>query len=384
MARLGRTWILQGLYLLGSGAVAAAGFVLFAAGGFFNVPEAVVNEFLLTVAVHVFAVTAGVFGADRRVLSSAGDSSGVLTYSNGFIFWNMAVAMAVTAYFFLSFNFSALVAVVLGCAVCFDSYAVLVQTWLSKKSHGRKVMWANLLRYPLFFFTVYVGALLSLADLESICIVFAVTSAVRLFYLYHFSPRSIGGEAIAVDLNPYAGFYQIVNFLIFRGGQLLAGFSFISVSGGQLAAILSAWKLVEFVDKVFVYLMTVVLGFLNGFGERRRALFVLLFGVAGVGAFWVGSQLLGLREFDGVALLLISVHAMFLLPVNVLVLDEYRLQNYALIVRLGLLSLLCCFFGAVMAYLWVGEAVALLAWSPIALVAMSVLVVRLRKSRVIA
>lgn len=365
--------LLQSFYLLGSGFVAAVGFVVFATGHFFNVSQIDNTSFLLIVSLLVFSLTAGVFGSDRQVLALSTGFKTSIRISNRLILWNIFVSFFSFIYLLYSFHLAVYSAFALSLSVALDAFAVIIQSWLSTQMRSGIVFLSNFLRYPLFFLIIYLFGLLFTVSIEFLCLLFSLSSIVRFIFLLQFVRKGYDFHVIHISMNKSIGLYQIINYVVFRGGQLVAGLPFFSLDKASLPGVILCWKVIELIDKSFVYLMPIIFNIYNKFSKKQFYFFlaILCSGACLVFFLFYFWSSPGTISFS--LLLLFLFHVFFLLPVNLSVLIKYRNFQYRIVFISGLFSLVFTFLFTGVIYHFFSPEVVVVAWTPFALIFLGLL-----------
>ena len=371
-----RQWMFQGLYLLGSGLVAAAGFVLLASGKTFNISQQVTNTFLLIIAFHGFAITTGIFGTDKQVLATSTGRTTKIAFSNGFFVWNAAVFTLSALYLHLYFGLPILISVILAISIPVDSFSIINQSWLSTQRRGQTVLVSNILRYPLFFLAVYIFGLSNKIDLKTICILFAITASIRALYLFTRSSSAIDARELTIGLRTHLGLYQIVNYLLFRGGQLLSGFILLSENPMVLTGALLFWKIIELLDKGFVYLLPVIFGLTEDLASTTRKLVTVFLSIGSSASLFLAAFYFDLVSLGTVALALFCSHAFLVLPTNLAILKNYQDSSFTFVLSCGLMSLAAATALTSVIYAADNAFFAVASWTPVALLVLNILLRR--------
>lgn len=373
---MSRQWILQGLYLLGSGLVAAAGFVLLSSGKTFNISQSDTSAFLLIIAFHGLAITAGVFGTDKQVLATSTGHTTRIRFSTGFLIWNTAVFVLSIFYLNLYFRLPVSISIIAAISIPLDSFSIANQSWLATQLRSRKVLISNILRYPLFFFAVYILGFSSTINLNEICVLFTTTASLRALYLFTSLSPATDARKLTIGFNAQLGLYQIINYLLFRGGQLIAGLILIGENPTVLAGALLYWKIIELLDKGFVYLLPVIFGAVKDAANTTKRLLTIFLSIGSSSSLLLAAFYLDLDSLGSVALALFLTHAFLVLPTNLAILRHYQNFSFSLVLSCGLSSLLATTALTSVIYSVSNAFFAAASWTPLALIALNTLLRR--------
>lgn len=365
--------LLQCIFLLGSGFIAAAGFVVLATGQFFNIDQVDNSSFLLIVSLLVFSLTAGVFGSDRQVLALSTGFQTRIRISNELILWNIFVSFFSFMYLLYSFHLAVYSALALSLSVALDAFAVIFQSWLSTQMRSGIVFLSNFLRYPLFFLIIYLFGLLFTVSIEFLCLLFSLSSIVRFLFLLQFVRKGSDFHVIHISMNKSIGLYQIINYVVFRGGQLVAGLPFFSLDKASLPGVILCWKVIELIDKSFVYLMPIIFNIYNKFSKKQFYFFLAILCSGACLVFFLFYFWSSPGTISSSLLLLFLFHVFFLLPVNLSVLIKYRNFQYRIVLISGLFSLIFTFFFTGIIYHFFSPEVVVVAWTPFSLIFLGLL-----------
>lgn len=366
-------WIGQALYLLGSGLFAAVGFVLLASEQAFNVEKSETTTFLLIVAFHTFFITISIFGADKQVIASATGRTTCIRLSKGFTLWICAASCFSALCFKLFFDLSLSISGALSAAIFFDSLCIVRQTWLSTQQRAHHVLISNFFRYPLFFLGLYAAGTFSPVHLPALNLLFAGTSAIRFLYLYLTPHRPEESEVIVINPQKEVGIYQIINFLLFRGGQLGAGLTITQEDPIFLASLFFYWKAIDLIDKGFVYVLPATFAVTNSLSTHSRRLSITALSICASLFIVITTNIFDVQPIGLLAFSFALIHAALLLPTNLNVLTHYRSSSYATVFNFGILSLSAnaIIMGAVI-FLH-SFTLALVAWTPACLLTLNIL-----------
>lgn len=360
-------WLQQALYLTSSGIAAAAGFALLAAGGTFSVNQEATNTFLLLVAAHTLGITAGVFGSDKQVLSWATPSASPPRISRGLRHWNLLIAATAAIYFHTRFDLPPAVATLLAIAIPADAYCIIMQTWLSTRQRAHTVLIANLLRYPLFFVLLLATDHGDSIPPAMLAALYALTAAARLGYILAKTRHTRPTTEPRLGLVTNVGLFQVANYILFRGGQLIAGLPYLGTDEARLAGILLCWKIIELIDKALLHLLPVIRRMQTELPQHRMRQALAGIVLVAAASFATLTHLAGGIDLDYWILLPLLLNAALVLPANLSVLARYQHAGFRDVLRAGVLALAACTVASLPMIVSGHALFALVSWTPLGL-----------------
>lgn len=330
------------VYLVLAGFIGGLGMLLFTSGRFFAVDSALINATVVFIAWQALGVTVSKLGADQIIFASCVGNRRSVDIRPVVVSKIIPIA-AVFAAVSLA-KYPALIVVLLFLSIALDAVSILLQAKLNADLEVRKVFAASFLNYPVFLIVLYLVAMLSAVDLTVVALCFCASSLLRFFYLWFFAGAAASpGEASSfkVDGSLVLGAYQGINYWIFKGGQIAAGFAFFSKESATITTFMFFWTAIELIDRFNLAVVPVVYRMLlQTRGGSRVAL------IAGMSLFlsmlflafaWLSASFLGISLAPLYAAAL-WLNAVLLFFPNYLIFMLIREGNYLKLVQAGLLS----------------------------------------------
>lgn len=309
--------------LMASGFFAAIGFILFAKGVFFDVEQNVVNSFFSLLAIQLLVVTAGVLGADRKVISvlsalSVMEGRRGIEISRGFYTWLGVVVFFAIVFLVLFYKVGYFLAFLVVASGFFDAISVIKQARFSAQLETNKLLVLSLARYPVFFILIWCGGFFGVASVEVLWLLFLFLAVFR-FLIIVFFERSVTKDVFLVGPDFFLGGHQVFNYIVNRGGQIIIGISLLNIDQDVQGYFFLSWKIIEFVDKLVITLVPILFSVGAGLCAKKSVFLVLVVSAVssslflGLSFVFGGSSL----ELGFVCMLGFVLHAFLIYPSNV-------------------------------------------------------------------
>jgi hypothetical protein len=264
-------WTAAGL--LGSGAVSAVGMMLLARGLLPGVSARTAAPIVILVQWQLFALTCAKLGIDQLVFAKVSRHPN-LRISLERHLYSRALPISVLCGIALFRLFPAAAAVLIALSAVLDVYAVAKMSELGAKRHFHAVSLANLLNYPVFLGLLALWHRVTLPSTVTAAALFAISSLTRFVYVFAVSQRTERGAVLGrISASPAMGMQQALNFLQFRGDQLILPlFAAGSMNARGVVASLPAYVfLARFPELVSAVLVTLAPLYLPTAYSRLRA-----------------------------------------------------------------------------------------------------------------
>ena len=254
---------LTGLLQLSSASLLSAiGFIVIASSQYSPLDPAKASFVLLFVQTQVLGLTIAKLGIEQVIFSSVSrDPTIVFNFKHFVVTWlaPLTFFISVLIYLFLG---SALTAGIAFASIILDAKSLADMADGNARGFYKSTAFANLLNYPLFFLTIFIGEYFSDLSIINILALFLLGSVLRFTCISFQAAKWRGKNLVTFNAPIRMGLQQCLNFLLFRFDQV-----FLSVTnlptvtqGGSstfLSAYLSLAKYPEALSAAFVIVGTV-------------------------------------------------------------------------------------------------------------------------------
>jgi hypothetical protein len=262
--------------LLATGALAAAAISLLLTGRVPSIPPAAAVDISLYLTLYALMSTGIKLGVDGFLMAKAAEPEALNSISlrRFCIAWMLPTTACCAL--FAGWRFGWIV--VLPCAVglWLDARAILIAVMLTGRGDSTPMSIGTLLNLPLFFALLVLASLFTVPNMGVVAALFSVTSIIRFLFLAGKGALPSGSSEIPMAVLAGLGLQQVLNFLLFRGDQVLLGLDRSgSLVGGlaeaSLPAYLASAKFYEMACSVTVLICMVALPRNRQLAERAPA-----------------------------------------------------------------------------------------------------------------
>lgn len=220
LASLVRTWALPLISVIGTGLVGAVCIALMTSGKVSFVTADAAASLAIFIAFQVLGITLVKAGLDSYIFARAATAQAVELYNLSHAFrpkiFGVWIAFSISSYFVMDGWLSAVICSV---AVLCDVYAAVRIAEYTARKHFRIVTVANLAKYPLYFFLLFIIGSTVTIGYDDLLYLLLLVSLFRFLVLLAISSRFT-----FLSLPSYSfgllGVQQVFNYLLFRLDQV--------------------------------------------------------------------------------------------------------------------------------------------------------------------
>ena len=293
---LNADFIKNGFLLLVPGLLSSLAIVFISSGKWYYIPKDVSLKLLQLIQFQMLGLTICKFGIDQTGFALLYKQPGSTLLIKD-LFLKRVIPLAIVYSVVISFFVGYLPALVLCVNLCLEVFSLVVIAELNIAKGFKKISIIMLGGYPLLFAILLSYSLFQIPSIVAICIVFLAASIFKATASYHLRFKS--ETSVLPILDVYVMFQQFLNYMLFRGDQILifsALFSafWFSDNNFSRSSLVYLTKYPELINGLLtavwvLYLPQLTKDFVSSFKlflrNNKLFLFVLITGILSVGIF---------------------------------------------------------------------------------------------------
>lgn len=256
--------LLKLVELLATGALAAAAISVLLTGRVPSIPTTAAVEISLYLTLYALMSTGIKLGVDAFLMAKAADPEELNAISLRQLFTVWVLPATACCALMAGWRFGWIVMLPCAIGLWLDARAILIAVMLAGRGDSTPMSIGTLLNLPLFFVLLVLASLYTEPTMGVVAILFSITSIIRFLFLSGKGALPSGSSEIPLSVLVGLGLQQVLNFLLFRGDQVLLGLDRSGSLVGALAdaslpAYLTSAKFYEMACSVSVLICIVAL-----------------------------------------------------------------------------------------------------------------------------
>lgn len=215
--------------LLGSGFITSIGFVILSSNRIDYINVEGIIDMLVFLQLHAIGLTILKLGYDSLSYAAFLENPHLKPDIAGFII-KMALPLSFIVFLISNFKFGIFISVILVVNVLLDLYSSLVVSQLGFRHDFNKVVFLNLLSYPLFFCEVILISYFFELEFYQFSILFLLNILLKFVFSKHFFSKMKNSGLVSITPTWSIGLQQLLNYGLFKADLVIVSLPLVFIS----------------------------------------------------------------------------------------------------------------------------------------------------------